>query len=88
MRTCTHTLTFYLQYLRTKTRGLPAFRRLLGQPILKEKQYQDVVFAGGDGDGINADGAADRACAAKVSDLTRDEKVLEKIELQAVRKGC
>lgn len=84
----THTLTYHLQYLRTKRCGLPAFRRLLGKPILKDVYLQDVVFAGADGGCVNPVETADRACAAKVGDLTKAEKVLEKQELQFVRKGC
>ena len=67
---------------------MPAFRRLLGKPILKDIQLQDVVFAGGDGDCVNPDEAADRARTEKLSDLTKSEKVLEKQELEATRKGC
>lgn len=47
-----------------------------------------MVFAGGDGDCVNPDEAADRARTEKLSDLTKSEKVLEKQELEATRKGC
>ena len=81
---CTHTS----QYLRNKSRGLPAFRRLLGKPILQDLLLQDVVFAGGAGDSINGLEAADRAFAQKLSELTKEEKKAEKQDIQAVRKGC
>ena len=77
-----------LQYLRNKRRGLPAFRRLIGKPILQDVRLQDVVFAGGDGKCVQANAAADRACASRLSDLSLSEKKLEKHEQEAVRKGC
>ena len=72
-----------MQYLRTRRRGLPAFRRLLGQPILKDVLLQDVVFAGGRGECVNAHAAADRAWAENLSDLGAAEKKLEKLDLQS-----
>lgn len=42
--TCIRTL---VQFLRNRRGGLPAFRRLVGRPILRDVRLQDVVFAGG-----------------------------------------
>lgn len=77
-----------MQYLRTGRRGLAAFRRLLGRPILQNIQLQDVVFASGCCDEcVDAHAAADRASVNKLSDLNAVEKKLEKLDLKAVRKG-
>ena len=81
----THTLP---QYLRTKRRGLPAFRKMIAKPILQDIGLQDVVFANGAGDNVNAYGAADRALATKISDLDVHEKQLERQEIASVRAGC
>ena len=83
-----HTRANQIQYLLNKRRGLPAFRRMLGKPILKDVRLQDVVFAGGHGDDVHANEAADRAWASKLSDLDAAEKALEKLDMEAVRKGC
>ena len=77
-----------MQYLRTGRRGIGAFRRLLGRPILQNVWLQDVVFASGRGECLDADAAARRASVQKLSDLSASEKKLEKIDLKAVRKGC
>ena len=37
----------FVQFLRKCRCGLPAFRRLVGRPILRDAKLQDVVFAGG-----------------------------------------
>ena len=76
------------QYLRTKRRGLPAFRRMIAKPILKDIKLQDVVFANGAGDNINSHGASTRALTTKLSDLDVHEKQLERIEIASVRQGC
>ena len=82
----THSL-FRSQYLKTRRRGLPAFRRLLGRPILQNIALQDVVFAGDSGEFVDAVSAADRACAKKTSDLDATEKQLQKYEMESVREG-
>ena len=79
--------TLHTQYIRSRSRGLPEFRRLLGKPILKDIKLQDVVFAAGRGECVDALGAADRACANNTSDLDSKEKHLQKRELQSVREG-
>lgn len=88
---CTMTLhlcpTLHTQYIRSRRRGLPAFRRLLGRPILQNIKLQDVVFAAGRGECVDALSAADRASASNTSDLDAKEKQLQKRELQSVREG-
>ena len=84
----TNALTRCMQYLRTGRRGLAAFRRLLGRPILKNILLQDVVFASGRDECVDAHAAADRASVRKLSDLDATAKKLEKLDLRAVRKGC
>ena len=86
----THThlpMCLYMQHLRRGTGGLPAFRRLLGRPILREVKLQDVVFAEGRGTCTNAQAAAARASVQKLSQLDRREKQLEKQDLDSVRIG-
>ena len=76
------------QYIRSGgRRGLPAFRRLLGRPILRNIQLQDVVFAAGRGECVDALAAADRTCASNTSELDAKEKQLQKRELQSVCEG-
>ena len=60
----------------------------MAKPILRDIRLQDVVFAGGAGNNVNAHTAADRAWATKLSDLDAQEKRLEKADVEAVRKGC
>ena len=79
--------TLHTQYIRSRHRGLPAFRRLLGRPILQNIKLQDVVFAAGRGECVDALSAVDRACTTNTSDLDAKEKQLQKRELQSVRKG-
>ena len=55
---------------------------------MKDVCLQDVVFAGGDGVSINSIKAADRASVEKLNELTTVEKKAEKLDMQAVRKGC
>ena len=73
--------------MRTGRNGVTAFRRLVGQPILKDIMLQDVVFADGREEYLDAQAAADRASAARLKDLDRAAKKLERQDLQSVRKG-
>ena len=67
--------------------GLPAFRRLVGRPILQNVGLQDVVFAGGRGECIDARAAAYRAGVSKLAELTEDDKKQERCDLRALRTG-
>ena len=84
----THLLVYLcMQHLQRGTGGLPAFRRLLGRPILSDIKLQDVVFAGGRGSCTNAQAAAARASVEKLSQLDRQAKQAEKQDLNSVRIG-
>ena len=73
--------------MRTGRTDLTAFRRLIGKPILKDVVLQDVVFAGGRWDCLDAQAASDRASVARVKDLGAAAKKLERQDLKSVRKG-
>ena len=79
---------YYTQFLKTQRRGLPAFRRLLGRPILQDVLLQDVVFAGGHNERVESHAAANRARVKKLSELNEHGKRMEKEDLKSVRKGC
>ena len=70
--------------MRTGRNGLTAFRRLIGKPILKDVVLQDVVFAGGRWDCLDAQAASDRASVARVKDLGAAAKKLERQDLKSV----
>lgn len=76
-----------MQYLRTGSSGLPAFRRLIGRKILQDVKTQDVVFADGREMCEDSYAALWRASINKLSGLTKRERTLEKQDLRAVRKG-
>lgn len=76
----------FFQFLRKQRGGLPAFRRLIGRPILCDVRLQDVVFAEGHGDKIDSFGASDRA-RIQLCNLEKRDKILQKQDLLSVREG-
>jgi hypothetical protein len=76
------------QFLRRGHGGTAAFRRLIARPILKDIRLQDVVYAGGYPQHCeDAQQAATRAITDQLSSLGAQGKVLEKHDLQSVRRG-
>ena len=76
-----------MQYLRKGHGGLPAFRRLIGKPILSDVKLQDVVFASGRNDCGNPQSVRWRASVTPVSVLGDEAVILEKHDLKSVRLG-
>ena len=74
------------QYLRRGFGGLPAFRRLIGKPILFDLHMQDVVFATGHVD-RNPGAIKFRSSVTPVSILRNEAVKLEKSDLRELRVG-
>ena len=76
-----------IQFLRKKRGGLPAFRRLLGKPILQDVRLQDVVFASKINDAVID--ASDIATRTRVplKELGRSGRTAERKDLCLLRDG-
>ena len=75
-----------MQYMRTGRNGVTAFRRLIGQPILKDILLQDVVFSDGREEYLDSQATAYRSSVTRLKDLNRAVKKLERQDLQSVWK--
>ena len=65
--------------------GLPAFRRLIGRPILSDVFLQDVIFV--DGREVDSLATAKRASVTKLTDLGEADRLQEKADLKDLREG-